>query len=129
MSVLYPQICTESSSLGSSFKHKVQADVRIGATVKAGTQECGTERGTEVMWFALGIVYHGVVPTLFVCFWGGPSYPRGRGGEERAWFQLFSHALNYLGFNHVLISGRVLLTPSKSHGRLHDVVIHPIKPA
>ena len=34
-----------------------------------------------------------------------------------------AHALNYLGFNHVLISGRVPMTPSKSHGRLHDVTI------
>ena len=25
-----------------------------GATVKAGTQECGTERGTEVMQFYTG---------------------------------------------------------------------------
>ena len=26
----------------------------LGATVKAGTQERGTERGTEVMWFHTG---------------------------------------------------------------------------
>ena len=42
------------------------------------------------------------------------------------WFQPFAHALNYLGFNHVLISGRVPLTPSTSHGRLHDVTIFTI---
>ena len=37
--------------------------------------------------------------------------------------------LNYLGFNHVLISGRVLMTSSKSHGWLHYVTLHHIKPA
>ena len=55
--VLDPQICTESSSLGSSFKHKVQADV--------------------------GIVYHGVVPTLFGCFLGGIHPIPGEEGEEK----------------------------------------------
>ena len=43
------------------------------------------------------------------------SFPGPRGEGERAWFQLFAHALNYLGFNQVLISGRVPMTPSKSH--------------
>ena len=44
------------------------------------------------------------------------SFPGLGGGGERAWFQPFAHALNYLGFNHVLISGKVPMTPSKSHG-------------
>ena len=33
-----------------------------------------------------------------------------------AWFQPFAHALNCLLFKHMSISGRVLMTPSKSHG-------------
>ena len=52
----------------------------------------------------------------------------GGGGGERAWFQPFTRVLTYLGFNHVLISGRVPMRPSKSHGQLHDVAIHHIKP-
>ena len=51
-------------------------------------------------------------------------FPARRGGGERAWFQPITYALDYLGFNHVLISGRVPMTPSKSHGRLYDVAIH-----
>ena len=43
------------------------------------------------------------------------SFP-GPKRRERAWFQPFVHALNYLGYHHVLISGRVPMTPSKSHG-------------
>ena len=40
------------------------------------------------------------------------SQAKRRGGGERAWFQPFAHALNYLGFNHVLISGSVPMTHS-----------------
>ena len=57
--------------------------------------------------------------------------PRPKEEEEKGPgfdFQPFAHVLNYLGFNHVLISGRVPMTPSKLHGRLHDVAIHHIKP-
>jgi len=51
------------------------------------------------------------------------------GGGERAWFQLFTHTLNYLGYHHVLSSGRVPMTPSKSHSWLYYVGIHRFKPA
>ena len=51
------------------------------------------------------------------------------GGGERALFQPFTHALDYLGFHQVLISGRVPQTPSKSHGWLYDITIHRFKPA
>ena len=48
---------------------------------------------------------------------------------ERAWFQLFVHVLNYDVLNydrlkHVFISRVVLMTPSKSRGRLYDVTVH-----
>ena len=56
------------------------------------------------------------------------SFP-GPKRRERAWFQPFVHVLNYLGYHHVLISGRVPMTPSKSHGWLYDVGIHRFKPA
>ena len=40
-------------------------------------------------------------------------------GGERAWFQLFVPVLNYDRFKHVFISRVVLITPSKSRGRLY----------
>jgi len=33
--------------------------------------------------------------------------------RRKAWFQLFADALNYLRFNHVLISGRAPMMPLK----------------
>ena len=42
--------------------------------------------------------------------------PEEEGEKGPAWFQPFAHALNYLEFDYVLISGGVPMTPSQSHG-------------
>ena len=39
--------------------------------------------------------------------------------EEKNWFQPFVHVLNFDLRKHVSIGGRVLMTPSKSHGHYY----------